>query len=146
MEDIEYVYTSGMTEPEVDDRLRENGAGVLSLARDGTAYAVPVSYYYDGESIFFRLGDDDHSRKLEFAGATDEACFVVYGVDEPDESWSVVVTGTLREVPDDDVTYDAAEINERFTSVRVFDEAVDELDLVLFELRIAEIAGRRTAE
>lgn len=144
MRDVEYVYTGGMTETEVDDRLRSSETGVLSLADGGRAYAVPVSYHYDDGSIFLRLGDDDHSEKLELVETTEEACFVVYGVDEPDESWSVVVTGTLREVPDDDEAYDPTEINERFSSLRVFDEAVDELDVVLYELRISEVTGRRT--
>lgn len=146
MEHIEYVYTVGMTESEVADRLRESEVGVLALAGDGTAYAIPVSYYYDGSSLYFRLGDDEHSRKLEFVETTDEACFVLYGVEKPNESWSIVVTGPLRSLSDAEGSeYDAAAINERFGSLRVFDEPIDEIDLVLFELEITSITGRQTA-
>lgn len=143
MEHIEYVYTIGMTEAEVDDRLRESEAGVLALANDGTAYGVPVSYYYDGTSIHFRLGDDEQSRKLAFVETTDEACFVLFGTEGSDTSWSIVVTGPLRTRSDGEGD-DPAVLNERFSSLRVFDEAIDEMELVTFELRIEGITGRRT--
>lgn len=145
IEHIDYVYTIGMTDSEVDECLHEGEAGVLALANGGRAYAVPASYYYDGLSLFFRLGDDEHSKKHEFIETTDEACFLLYGIDAPGESWSIIATGTLREVADPErAGFDAATINERFGSLRVFDEAIDEIDLALFELDIETITGRRT--
>ncbi|SFR63242.1 pyridoxamine 5'-phosphate oxidase family protein [Halogeometricum limi] len=147
MRDIEYVYTLGMDEDEVDERLREEAAGVLSLADGGTAYAVPVSHYYDGESLFFRFGDDDHSEKLAFAESTTEASFVVFGVEDRGVSWSIVATGTLREFPDyEREDYDAAELNDRFGPIRVFDETVEDVEIRLFELQIATLTGRKTSE
>lgn len=144
MDQIEYVYTAGMTESEVDERLRENETGVLSLAKDGTAYAIPVSYYYDGTAMVLRLGDDEESKKLEFVEATDRASFLLFDA-SADDSWSIVVAGTLRELSDAETDdYDAAAVNDRFGSLRVFDESVDELALTLYELRIESVTGRRT--
>lgn len=146
MEDsIAYVYTIGMTEAEVHETLEESETGVLALADDNVAYAIPISQYFDGRSLFFRLGADGDSRKLAFVDATDEACFVCHGVDAPDDSWSVLAEGPIERV--DHPTergFDDTTANERFGSLRVFDEAIEAVDLVLFELRIEQLAGRRT--
>ncbi|ELZ28429.1 flavin-nucleotide-binding protein [Halogeometricum pallidum JCM 14848] len=147
MDHIEYVYTFGMTDDEVDERLRSESAGVLSLADDGVAYGVPVSYSYDGDSLLFRLSDDDDSKKLDFAEATAEASFALFGVDGPDASWSVVAAGPLRRLSGDErEAYDAAEINERFGPLRVFDEDVDDIDLTLYEMEMTSLVGRYTDE
>ncbi|MDS0300861.1 pyridoxamine 5'-phosphate oxidase family protein [Halogeometricum sp. S1BR25-6] len=148
MDRIEYVYTFGMSDDEVDERLRSESAGVLSLADDGAAYGIPVSHYYDGDSLLFRLSDDDDdSRKLDVAEATTEASFVLFDADGPDLSWSVVVTGSLRRLSEEEqAAYDATELNERFGPLRVFDENVDEIDLVLYEMEISSLLGRRTDE
>ncbi|ESP89986.1 pyridoxamine 5'-phosphate oxidase family protein [Candidatus Halobonum tyrrellensis] len=146
MDQIEYVYTAGMTESEVDERLRESEAGVLSLADGGDAYAVPVSFHYDGASLHFRLGDEGDGRKFEFADATDRASFVLFDADG-DDSWSVVAAGPLDRLSDAEADeYDAATLDERFGSLRVFGESVEETDLALYELRVEEVTGRRTVE
>jgi hypothetical protein len=145
MDHVQFVYTFGMDESEVEERLRSEAAGVLSLADDGTAYGVPVHHYYDGESLYFRLGDDDHSKKLSFVETTTEASFVLFGVEEP-ESWSVLVTGALRELSESErETFDAATINDRFGPFRVFDEPIDDVELAMFEMEIESVTGRRTS-
>ncbi|MDS0295579.1 pyridoxamine 5'-phosphate oxidase family protein [Halogeometricum luteum] len=147
MDSIEYVYTFGMSDEEVDERLRSESAGVLSLADDGVAYGVPVCHYYDGDSLLFRLSDDEDSRKLDVAEATTEASFVLFDAAGRDVSWSVVATGSLRRLSEEErAAYDATELNERFGPLRVFDENVDEIDLVLYEMEITTLLGRRTDE
>jgi hypothetical protein len=145
MDHIQFVYTFGMDESEVEERLRSEAAGVLSLADDGTGYGVPVHHYYDGESLYFRLGDDDHSKKLSFVETTAKASFVLFGVEEP-ESWSVLVTGTLRELSEEErEAFDAATINDRFGPFRVFDEPIDDVELAMFEMEMESVTGRRTS-
>lgn len=144
MEHIEFVYTFGMDGAEIERRLRENATGVLSLARDGTAYAVPVGYHYDGERLVLRLARTGDDRKLAFLESTDRASFLVYEVEPPDSSWSVLVSGELREL--DDEAFDAATVNEEFLPLRVFDEPIDEIELSFHELVIDEVVGRRTRE
>ena len=142
MEHIEFVYTIGMTEPDVERHLAEAGTGVLSLADGGRAYAVPVHCYYREGRLLFRLTDDDDSEKLAFLETTTDACFVLYGATNGD-SWSVLVRGPVGPVDDPD-RYDAAAINERFGPVRVFDEDVGDTDVELFELRAESVTGRKT--
>jgi hypothetical protein len=105
MENVEYVYTGGMTEREVSERLREETTGVLALADEGRAYALPVGFAWDeaGGRLLFRLGDDGRARKIGVAATTTEATFLLYDAPSPTESWSVVVTGPIAELSPADV-------------------------------------------
>ena len=140
MEHEEYVYTFGMGEGELNELLYTGRIGVLALADTGNAYAVPVAYDYDGESLVVRLADHEGSTKMEFLEATDTATFVVHDAGTP--SWSIVVRGTLSERDD----YDEARINSAFAPVRLFGEAVDETETNVYELEMEEVTGRRTEE
>ncbi len=142
MEHIEYVYTVGMSEEDVERHLSDAETGVLSLADGSRAYAVPVHCKYEDGVLLFRLTDDDDSEKLAFLDATTEACFVVYEATNGD-SWSVLARGSVAPV-DDPAAYDDAAINERFGPARVFDEDVDDTDVRLFELDVVSVTGRRT--
>ena len=148
MDHVEYVYTVGMDAAEAERRLREAEAGVLALADDGVAYAVPLSPYYEDGVVYLRMSDDDDDpRKLRFVDATVEATFLVYGVEGPDDSWSVLCAGPLRHVTDPAaVGFDTATINERFGALRIFDEAVQDVELRLYALDVERLTGRRTAE
>lgn len=148
--DVEYVYTTGMDEAAVDARLRSARTGVLALARDGDAYAIPVAHYYDGDALYFRFGTTNGDRKREFWEATGTACYVIYGTEATDDareltSWSVVVTGRLAELPaSEHDRFDAAEINRRFAPIRLFDEDVADVDVTIAELAIETATGRTT--
>ena len=147
MEHVEFTYTAGMDRETVEERLSAAETGVLALADADDAYGVPLAYYYDGgDSILFRLGAFEGSEKLAFVESTDRACFVVYGYDSPHESWSIMVTGRLARVPDDDGRYGDAETNRHFPDLRVFDEDIADIELRLFELEIETITGRETFE
>ena len=143
MAHIAYVETVGMTESELEDHLRGVETGVLALADDGDAYAVPVSFRYDGGRLLLRLTDDGDSEKLAFARATEHATFVAFGQDGTD-SWSVLARGPLVELEDEE-TAGLLEDPGAFGAVRVFDEAPSEVAVRVFELAAASLTGRRTA-
>jgi hypothetical protein len=136
MEHVEFVYTHWMTEDEVEAALRERRTGVLSLADEGRAYAVPVDHHYDGERLLVRLGAAPDSTKMAFLEGTTEACFVTYA-DRPD-AFSVLVRGPLRRL--DDV--DDATVNEWFGPFRLFGEGVSEVDVRVYELVMESVTGR----
>ncbi|MFB6080281.1 MAG: pyridoxamine 5'-phosphate oxidase family protein [Haloferacaceae archaeon] len=150
MENIEFAYTHGMDDAEVEERLRTAETGVLALADGNDAYAVPLAHYYDGERIYFRLGSTEGSKKRAFWETTGTACYVLYETDPTDDpheldSWSVVVTGHLTELPESEHgRFDTAEINRRFTPIRVFDEAIDEIEITIVELDVETVTGRTT--
>lgn len=150
MQHVEYAYTSGMDSPEIEDRLRTAQTGVLALADDGDAYAIPLAHYYDGEGLYFRFGITEGSRKQEFWETTETACYVLYGAEPTDDprgldSWSITVTGQLVELPETEHDrFDTAEINRHFTPIRVFDEAIEDIEITVVEFEIDTITGRVT--
>jgi hypothetical protein len=150
MEHVEYAYTRGMDDAEIEERLRTAGTGVLALSGGGEAYAIPLAHYYDGEGLYFRLGTTDGDRKREFWERTETACYVLYGAEPTEDprgldSWSVLVTGRLVELPEADrERFDTAEINRRFSPIRVFDEDVEEIEITIAELEMETVTGRST--
>lgn len=152
MKHVEYAYTAGMDDAELEERLRAAETGVLALADEGDAYAVPLAHYYDGESLYFRLGETDGSTKMAFLESTGTACYVLYGAEPTDDprgldSWSVVVTGSLSRVPrSEHGRFDTAEINRRFSPIRIFDEAIEDVEIAVVELDVESVTGRTTVE
>jgi uncharacterized protein len=143
---IEYVYTFGMDDADVDAALATADVGILALASKGAAYALPVSYHYEEGSLYFRLTTDGVSKKLAYVDETAEACFLLYAVEPPSDSWSVVATGPICECDDNvQAAFDDATINERFSEPRIFDEEIDSVEWRLYELRIVELTGRKTS-
>lgn len=152
MKEIEYAYTRGMDEDEIDQYLYQEETGVLALSGDGTAYAFPISHYYDGDRLYFRLGITGTSRKQPFLESTETACYVLYDVEQTSEaseidSWSVILTGVLTELEGDDPNgFDAAEINRQFPPIKVFGEDINEMDIVVFAFEIDSAIGRSSIE
>lgn len=85
--------------------LQRGSAGVLALAGDdGYPYAVPISYVYDGERLFFHSAGSGH--KLDAIRRSPRASFCVIDRDEVvPEAYttyfrSVIVFGTIRILED----------------------------------------------
>lgn len=143
MEHVEYVYTTGMTESDVDDHLRAADHGVLGLASGTEAYAIPLSYHYDGDRFLLRLSKhDDGGDKDRFLAATEIATFVCYEA-STDESWSILVRGPIRRLEGD---VDDTVLNEWFPPFRLFDEAAQNVEFSLYVLEMASVIGRKTTE
>ncbi len=152
MKHVAYAYTRGMDAGELEDRLRSAETGVLALADDGDAYAFPLAHYYDGDGLYFRLGITDGSSKQGFWETSRTACYVLHGAQSTEnpqglDSWSIIVTGELVELPDAErERFDTTEINRHFPPIRVFDEAIDEIEIMMAELEIDTMTGRVTPE
>ncbi len=89
-----------MTTEEIDAFLTEQGVGLLALADGGDAYAIPISFGYDGERAVFsywHFGTETH--KEEYTEATRRACLAVYDVCSPVNWRSVLAFGELEEIP-----------------------------------------------
>jgi uncharacterized protein len=142
---IGYVYTFGMDDAELLEALEATDTGVLALASEGSAYAIPVGCYYEDGALYVRLTDDGASRKLSYLETTTEACLLLYAVEPPDRSWSVLALGPIRELADEDrEAFDEATMIERFGKPRIFDEDLDALEWSVYELEIEELTGRKT--
>jgi nitroimidazol reductase NimA-like FMN-containing flavoprotein (pyridoxamine 5'-phosphate oxidase superfamily) len=90
---------------EADALLGRRETGVLSLARDGEPYSIPISYGYDADErrFYLRLVSAPTSGKRRFLASEPHARFVVY--EEADPIYrSAVAVGRLEEVPRDRLT------------------------------------------
>jgi hypothetical protein len=150
MEQVQYVYTAGMTAAELEERLRAGEHGVLALADGDEAYAVVLSYHYDGDRLLLRVSgrdpdtDGDDGEKARFLASTTTATLVCYDADT-EASWSIHVRGPLSPWEGGEEV-GPAEINARFQPFRLFGEPLPELSFELYELGMETVVGRRTVE
>ncbi|MFC6733513.1 MULTISPECIES: pyridoxamine 5'-phosphate oxidase family protein [unclassified Haladaptatus] len=125
MSSEEFIEQGGtMTDTEIDFFLRSQGYGVLSLAAGDEAYGVPVSFGYDGDHLYFmflQLGPE--SQKLSYASRTHTASFLAYQVNSKFDWQSAIVTGTLREIRDDEVTHARDTMEQNAWHPSLFSEA-----------------------
>ena len=90
-----------LTEKECVQILNNGTSGVLAvLGDDRYPYAVPLSYVYDGSSIYFHCAKSGH--KLDAVHNSDKASFCVIGQDDviPEEYTtyfrSVIIFGRIQ--------------------------------------------------
>ncbi|HET7325332.1 MAG TPA: pyridoxamine 5'-phosphate oxidase family protein [Halococcus sp.] len=128
----------------VDEFLREQGRGILSLTDGREGYGVPVSFGYDSEDslyfVFLRVGEQ--SKKEQFAKQTERASLTVYDVTSKHVWTSVIASGSLRQIADDEWNelYAAIEDNAWYPSL--FSEAEPMQDIQGWELRIEDVTGQ----
>jgi len=93
-----------MDQEEIGQFLREQGVGVLALSDRDVPYALPLSFGYDGESrlYFTYLLFGAQSKKEDLSERVERARFLVYSAESMHEWRSVLLTGELGEVPDED--------------------------------------------
>lgn len=136
-----------MTGDEIDRFLRVHGTGTLSLAREDRAYGVPISFGYDGDAcyfVFLTLGPD--SKKAAFADATAEATLTVVETSGRFDWASVIVTGQIVELADDE--WDAARdaIADNAWHPSLFREASPQGDVAGYRLDPAHVSGQKGSE
>lgn len=134
-----------MSPAEVTEFLYEQGVGTLSLARDRTAYAVPVSFAFDGtDRLFFELIKFGHgSKKLDFADETEIACFVTFNIESPLRWRSVIATGPLDRVGDDEYGDMDALMEDNAWYPSLFPASDEVTSIRRAVLRIEAVTGRK---
>jgi hypothetical protein len=130
----------------IDAFLAEQGVGVLSLADGDEAYGVPVSFGYDGEAtlyfVFLRLGE--HSRKEAFAERTDRASLVAYEAPGKHEWRSVIASGPIRRIDDDEWDALRAAIEDTAWYPSLFSEAEPMRDIAGWKLEVESVTGQQS--
>lgn len=132
-----------MDDAEIEKHLREIGTGVLSLTDGSETYAVPESFGYDGEDLYFQLVLHEASRKQSFIETTDIASVTVYA-EQP--ARSIVVRGDLERLPDEEAHMATAALAENavIPTLNVIPDApVAELTFAYYRLTPREITGRK---
>lgn len=142
---------------EISAVLERGTSGVLALAGDdGYPYAVPISYVYDGERIYFHSARAGH--KLDAVRREPKASFCVIDQDQivPEEYTSyfrsVIAFGTIRELENDGEKRAAI---EKLARKYVPDDTAEGLDaairrdwapLCMLEMTIDHMTGKEAIE
>jgi len=100
-----------MDEAEIEGFLSSHSVGVLGLPTEGAPSLRPMSFGYDGEGALFLLyivGSE--SRKAALSDRATVARFLVYTAETTFNWRSVLLTGHLERVPDDEVATVTADV------------------------------------
>jgi hypothetical protein len=139
------VRGNAMGESGIDALLRRQGWGVLSLATDGEAYGVPVSFGYDGTNLYFvYLGVDEESQKEWYSERTVRASFLTVEIGSKHDWESAIVAGPLDRVEEAEWASVLEAVDDNAWFPDYFSEADPRRDLVGWRLRIESASGRRS--
>lgn len=135
-----------MAEQMAEQFLASRGHGVLSLATENTGYGVPISYGYDPETsrCVIQFVSEPGSQKRSFFETSETVTLTTYDYD-PDGDWqSVIATGSLESLPDEDVATWAAAVyfaraSQTDTSVR---RAASDREISWHALEVDSLTGR----
>ncbi|MFD1562516.1 pyridoxamine 5'-phosphate oxidase family protein [Haloarchaeobius amylolyticus] len=127
--------------------LEQQGHGTLSLAADNRAYGIPISYGYDEDydRLVMEFVSTEMSKRKRFAESTDEVTLTTYEFRDQTTWASVVVTGTLYEVPPEKVSNQVAALFFRRADDAAGDDRWqdDTFDKEWYEIDIETMSGRR---
>jgi hypothetical protein len=141
-----HLQGTAMDRPAIDSFLAEHGVGLLSLTDGAEAYAIPVSYGYDGAKtlyfVFLRLGE--HSKKERFARQTNCASLTVYEAPSKHTWRSVIASGPIAEIDDDEWPTLRDAIAETAWYPSLFSEAAPMRDLTGWRLDIETVTGQES--
>ncbi len=131
---------------ETDTLLGQHETGVLSLAREGEPYAIPISYGYDAGNrrFYLRLVSTPKSEKRQFLASSPHARLVVYE-EEDDVYRSVVATGILTEIRRDELTVEHIEQygEAKRPLFEIWGKSKKDLDVQLYRFDPDELSGRQ---
>lgn len=90
-----------LSQDEIEEFLRSQRVGTLSMNDGKNSYAVPLAYFYDGEQLYLTIGGQ--GRKMAYIKKNPNVCFVVCWIPEDfglsKMSWkSVVCDGVIEQV------------------------------------------------
>ena len=136
-----------MDEAEIDRFLYNQSVGVLGLPAEGAPYLLPLTFGYDGEEgrLYFTFFVGDASRKVALSRRADRAGFLVYKADSAFVWESVLLTGTIDELPPDAWTAHEDVLSNAWR-LDVFERAATAGDLRTFEFDVLDRRGLRYAE
>jgi len=130
-----------MSDDAIRGFLSSHHVGVLALSTDGNPMMRPLSFWFDGtDCLYFVYILSEQSRKDDLSQMADTARFLVYSAETPFNWRSVLLTGSLSEVPDSDrqPIADAMEVRWR---PDVFEQAGVSEPTRLYRFEITDQAG-----
>jgi len=100
---VEEIQLTEMDDDAIRAFLANQKMGVLGLPTDDIPYLLPMSFGFDDEStLYFTFVGGPDSRKRGLIEATERAGFLTYAAESPFSWESVLLTGTVDAIPDDE--------------------------------------------
>lgn len=87
-----------LTRAQVDAVLHQGTVGRIGMHADGKTYVVPVTYVYDGDSVY---GHSVLGRKIRMMRKSPEVCFEVDDIGDLANWKSVIASGRFEELTGD---------------------------------------------
>ena len=139
-------YGKTMAADDISTFLNEQATGVLCLATEQRAYGVPVAFAYDEaeDRAIMDLGFAEDSKKRRFIEASEEVCLTVYEWDDPHDWTSVVLSGSLEPLPEDEPDDDIESWYYRVA--KDIDVPDADVSLEWYELQSDELSGVALSE
>jgi uncharacterized protein len=139
---------------EIEELLRSEITGRIGCHADGRTYVVPVTYAYDGGTIYCHSAE---GLKLRMMRKNPIVCFEVDRVKDMGNWRSVIATGRFEELSGRDALPAMDVLIKRFVAIErpdqphpsyVFRDSeaeparTDGREIVIFRIRLAEKSGR----
>ena len=139
-----------LTRAEIDELLRTEQLGRIGYQADGRTHIVPVSYVYDGESVYALSSE---GAKIRAMRENPNICFEVEHVERWYNWRTALVWGTFEELHGDDAERAYGLIHSRLTPLVEFESRASAggdappsdaaaRQFVLYRIRVEERSGR----
>lgn len=141
IEDLAEYGIEPMTDDTIKSFLSTQSVGVLGLPTDREPLLRPLSFWFDGDSaLYFVYVLGEESRKAAASNDADIARFLVYSAETPFQWRSVLLTGSLSEVPESELSAVLDELEIRWRP-DLFERASVDEPTALYRFDIAEQTG-----
>ena len=135
-----------MDDDDIQQTLSNEQIGILGLPTESAPCLRPLSYWYDGDSrlyFVYVLGSD--SRKVALSEHADAARFLVYKVYTPFNWRSVLLTGTIERVPEDERAAIEGELDLSWRP-ELFEQDPSPVNVGLYRFEITDRSGIKQLE
>lgn len=144
--------TGSLTAIETETLLQQQFIGRIGCHADGKTYVVPISYAYDGSSIYSLAGE---GQKIAMMRKNPAVCFQVDNTNSLDNWQSVIAWGDFEELNDPAERYQALQLLNSRKLPQVISERMhltnqwpfvpenfDNIKGIVFRIRLVSKTGR----
>lgn len=141
VDDLREYGMEAMTDANIRSFLSSRNVGVLGLPTDELPMLRPLSFWFDGESaLYFVYVLGGTSEKHELSQQVDTARFLVYSAETPFNWRSVLLTGSISELPESELAEVIDEMEIRWRP-EIFKQVSISEPTALYQFEISEQVG-----